>query len=562
MINVNTDILILDGGFGSELLRLGLPVGTFPCVWNIERPDNVLKVHVWYLEAGARVITANTFSANPRILGDAKLAARCCAEGMRIANEARAAYKNSGAISAFELGPSGKMMQPYGELLIADAIDGYAECAAAVLADARLLPDVIMLETFCDLTEAKCAILGAKKAYAAAKRKLPPIYASCSYQPNGRLLSGETPELAAAALCSLGVSAVGANCGTGPDGMLPIVQKLVRASSVPVFANPNAGMPKIADGKAVYTLSAEDFALGMKKIVAAGARMVGGCCGTNPLHIKALANEVASMQAAPFTPNSGTCVSGSGKLHKFNEKPMIIAAAILPLPQEEIARLADSGAWDAFIDAAAELEERGAHAINVCLKGAADEACAFAELVPQLQQAVRVPLSIDTDDGGALESALLHYRGRAVINACDCTEGTLGKIIPLYKTYGGLLVIKTKDPEVPKTPDLKLKLARETLVRLKKMGVPALDVVFDPVVMPVRTHMSSLYSAQNSARLIREKTKCRVALGVSNYSLGKTKRALRETFFISSVITIPPDILYVNMRSATVCAMLKDEGML
>jgi 5-methyltetrahydrofolate--homocysteine methyltransferase len=558
MLNKRTDALICDGGFGSELFKLGLPTGKPTCVWNIERPDNVLKVHVWYLDAGARVITSNTFTSNPWILGSSDLAAQCCIEGMRIANEARAAYKNSGVITAFDIGPSGQLMEPYGELSIEDAIAGYETCAAAVLTDEKLLPNIILLETFSDLTEAKAAILGAKRAYAKAKRQLPPIFASCSYQQNGRLLSGETPETAAALLCSLGVSAVGANCGMGPDEMLPIIKKLAEVSTVPVFANPNAGLPETIDGKAVYTLSPKRYAASVKKLVAAGARMVGGCCGTNPAHIKAIAEELKEVKLPPFAQKDEIYASGSGASVRTTGKLLLIADRLLPIPQKEIIKLADAKDWDSIIDAAAQLEEFGANAINIDLKGAKNEAEAYRELIPQLQLTVRIPLSIDTDSPEALESALLHYRGRAIINACDCSPASLSAIIPIYKIYGGLLIVKTKDMELPKTPDQKLTIAKATLNKLKKQGVPSSDIVFDPMVLPVRTHMSSLYSARGFVRMLHEKANVRAALGVSNYSLGKTRRAIRETFFISSVITLPPDVLFVNMRSAHVRNMIRD----
>ena len=597
-------VTLFDGALGTELQAMGsaLSIAISPsCVWNLERPDCVLKTHISYLEAGARIITANTFSANPWILSDRtgkaagsagsgisvwphktnganggesaeRMAERCCVEGMRLANQARRKYK--GSKSAFELGPSGRLMEPYGDLSMEDAIDGYAACVAAVMADRSTVPDLFLLETFTDPMEAKAAILAIKRvleqirqsgAEGAVNHNIP-IYASCSFEKNGRLMSGESPQAAAVMLESLGAAAVGANCGFGLEETLPIVKDMVEAVSVPVFAMPNAGLPETADGKIIYTLSPDEFAEQVVKLIDAGCRMVGGCCGTGPAHIAALARETKEMQLPPVLPRDAArpaYISGGRKLIMLDGKPRLVADRILPLPQDELVKIVDSGDFDRLADAVAELAPLGARAVNIDIKGAADEAGAYAQLIPAIQQLARIPLCIDTDSPAALDAALTRYRGRAIINSLDCSPECLQAFVPIYKKHGGLLIIKLRREALPpKTPELRLELARETLSALTRMGVNRHDVVFDPVVMPVRTHMSSLYSADNTTRLLHDKLGTRVALGVSNYSRGKKRRALREMYFLATVLNASPDLLFVNLRSPQVRACLCDEGLL
>jgi 5-methyltetrahydrofolate--homocysteine methyltransferase len=562
---------LFDGGFGTQLQARGLPAGKPPALWNLERPDVVEEVHRAYIRAGCDIVTANTFSANPWALGDAALAEETMRAGVRIAKRAVAAEGRG--IVALDVGPSGHMIDPYGDLLFDDAAAGYER---VIRAGARENPDVILLETFTDAYEAKAAVVAAQCARL-------PILVSCSFGDSGRLLSGENPAALVPMLEGMGVSAIGANCGAGPEGMREVVEQLARAASVPIFANPNAGLPERDGDQFVYRLSAETFAAQSVELLRAGARMLGGCCGTAPEHISALREALHGITVPPVVERRTCTVTSGAHAYTIGKKPMWIADRILPVRDEKLFNALANRDFDLLIDAAQEIEEQGAHAINVDVSGVVavcagrgsglseeghdaplqtdsepvpvpvSEAELFSQFIPALQSVVKLPLSIDTADPVALEAALRAYRGKPIINAMDGTQASMDAVLPLVKRYGGVIIAKLRDEEgVPKTPELRANLAQKIASAAHAAGISKRGLWIDPLVQPVRTHMNALYSAITSTKLIHDRVGTRVVLGVSNFSLGKTDRPRREAMFLSHALDVRADVLLVNMRSKTI----------
>ena len=536
---------LFDGGFGSLLIARGLPPDTPSALWNLERPGEIEAIHRAYLSAGADVVTSNTFTANPWFMGNA--AGEAARVGVAIA---RKAVKAAGhGIVALDIGPTGRMMEPYGDLSFDEAVEGYERVIRAAL---REKPDVVLLETFTDAYEVKAAVAAARCA------KLP-VLVSCSFGESGRLLSGETPAALVPLLESMGVAAVGVNCGAGPSGMLGVVEQMAKLASVPVFANPNAGLPELVDGTEIFRLAPDEFASRSVELFRAGARMLGGCCGTTPDHIAALRTALDGMTSGPLTERRGCSVTGGPAVRTFGKQPLWIADRILHGKDGDRLSAIARRDWELMIDECQDVADRGADMINVDLSGTdANEAELFAEFIPQLQMSVKLPLAIDTRDPAALEAALRAYHGKPLINACDCTQACMDAVFPLAVKYGGAVIIKLRDEEgIPKTPELRVKLAHAVAAKARAVGLAKRNVIFDPIVMPVRTHMNALYSAIQSTKLIHDKLGYRVVLGVSNYSRGKTDRPRRDVLLISHAMDAKADAMMVNIRSDIIATAVR-----
>ncbi|MDR2658259.1 MAG: homocysteine S-methyltransferase family protein [Oscillospiraceae bacterium] len=397
-----------DGGFGTQLQRRGLPQGTPPPIWNIQNPTVVKAVHLAYLDAGADIVTSNTFIANRWFTGDQ--AAATSAAGVAIARES--ARKAGHGVVALDIGPSGRMLEPFGDLPLEDAIAGFAETIAAGVAEG---PDFILLETFTDAYEAKAAVLAAK-----ACTDLP-VLVSFSFSDGVRLMTGLEARGVAAMFESLGVSAVGANCGMGPDGMAPVIRELARSTRLPVFANPNNGRPKMENGQAVYNLTPDGYAALAASLFDEGAWMVGGCCGTGPEHIRALRSLSQDKRLTP-RPASIPAVITSGARTCGIDSISNISDALNASSNPRFRALIS--AWDGGVDSAEEIAEEavelafdalddGADALRVSLDGTASPDF-YRILTPKIQTAVHIPLIFEDADRAALTMARRVYNGHNV----------------------------------------------------------------------------------------------------------------------------------------------------
>ena len=282
-----TRTVLFDGAIGTELMRRGLPQGAVPDVWNVERPETVREVHAAYFAAGADVVTTNSFGASP-----IKLAGHGREDRARELNVAAArlavSVRPSGRFVAGGIGPTGKFLKPQGEYEEAEFESAY-EAQAAALAEGGV--DVLIIETMFDLREASCALRAAKRAAGL------PVFATMTFNLTKRgffTLMGQSVAACAAELETLGAAAIGANCTLSSDGMIGLARELRAATPLPVIIQPNAGQPQIGpNGELVYAQSVEDFVRDVRAIIAEGANIVGGCCGTTPAHIRALKNALA-----------------------------------------------------------------------------------------------------------------------------------------------------------------------------------------------------------------------------------------------------------------------------
>ena len=316
---LGTEWLFFDGGIGTILQEHGLAAGELPETWNITHPDEILSIHRAYLDAGSDIINTNTFGANALKYPDNLR--EIVESAVAHAKEARRQSGREDAYIALDIGPTGRLLQPMGDLPFEQAVALFGE---VVRIGAAAGADLVLIETMSDSYELKAAVLAAKENCDL------PVLATVIFDEKGKLLTGGTVDSVVALLEGLGADALGVNCGLGPQQMLPIVKRLTEVSSLPVIANPNAGLPRSENGRTVYDIGADEFASLMEEIADLGVQVLGGCCGTTPAHIR---KTVALCKGKPFVPMAKkhrTMVSSFSQAVEIGEKPVIIGERINP----------------------------------------------------------------------------------------------------------------------------------------------------------------------------------------------------------------------------------------
>ncbi len=524
-------ILLLDGAMGTQLQARGLLPGEIPELWNLTRPDDIRAIHSAYFEAGADVVYTNTFGANAaKYHGEAPLA-DVIAAGVSIAREAAAAAGGRRFV-ALDIGPTGRLLKPAGDFEFDAAYDSFAE---QVRLGAAAGADLVAIETMGDSYELKAAVLAAKENSAL------PVMATVALGEDGKLLTGANAECVAALLEGLRVDAIGFNCGFGPDRMAPFVKRLAEIVSVPVVAKPNAGLPKVVDGRTVFTVGPEAFARDVAALVADGASVVGGCCGTTPAHIAAVRDAlVAAMPRHATTCRAGRTVvsSGSRAVEIPFDDTIIIGERINPTGKKKLRTALEEGDVAYVLREAVAQAEAGAHVldVNVGVPGI-DEPAVLDATVQAVQGVTDLPLQIDTSDPEALARALRHYNGKALVNSVNGKEESMRAVLPLVAKYGGAVVALTLDESgIPPTAEGRLAIARRIVARGAEYGLGPSDFVVDVLCMAVSAGKDSANVALKALRLVRDELGCRTCLGVSNVSFGLPSRPLVNASFYTMAL--------------------------
>ena len=520
---LNENIVVLDGGMGTLLQEQGLRAGEAPETWNLTHPDAITAIHRAYFEAGSHVVSTNTFGANPLKYGEEELEAIVAAA---IAN-ARAAQEGIAhpTYVALDIGPSGKLLKPLGDLDFEDAVSAFA---AVVRLGVKYGVDAILIETFNDCYETKAAILAAKE------NSDLPILVSNAYGADGKLMTGATPA-AMVALCEgLGVDAIGANCSLGPRQLLGVVQELLANASIPVLFMPNAGIPRVQDGVTFFDVSAADFAAAVAEPMRDGVRVVGGCCGTTPDYIRALTEGVKALTPAPLTDKGMTVVSSYTHAVNFANAPLLIGERINPTGKKRFKQALVEGDMDYIVNEGISQQEKGVHIldVNVGLPDI-DEPTLLCEAVERLQAVIHLPLQIDTADPIAMEAVLRRYNGKALVNSVSGKRESMEAVFPLVKKYGGTVIALTLDEEgIPATAEGRVAIAKRILDTAAAYGIDKKDMVFDTLTMTVSADPQAAVTTLEALRRIREELGCHTSLGVSNVSFGlPCREVLNSTFF-------------------------------
>ena len=522
---LKTNIVYLDGGTGTLLQKMGLMPGELPERWNIEHPDLVTKIHRDYYDAGSNVVSANTFGANTLKFAEKELDEII---GAAVANVKRARAESSGNQEkwvALDIGPTGRMLKPYGDLSFEEAVHIFAKTVELAV---KYDVDVIFIQTMNDSLETKAALLAVKENCDL------PVFVANAYGEDGKLVTGADPRAMIALLEGMGADAIGVNCSLGPKALKAVVEEYLKYSSVPVILKPNAGLPKAVDGKTVYDVLPKEFAEASKELIEMGVKIAGGCCGTTPDYISTLVEKTRDIKPAPLESKNFTVVSSGTHIVEFGKEPVLIGERINPTGKKRFKEALRNNEIDYILKEGIAQQEKGVHILDVNVGlPEIDEVKMLKTAVLELQAVTDLPLQIDTSDSVAMEAALRCYNGKAMINSVNGKKESMDTVFPLVKKYGGVVVALTLDEDgIPDTADGRLAIAQRIVEEAKKYGISKKDIIFDPLALTISADAGAAKETLRAVRLISENLGCYTSLGVSNISFGLPEReVINSTFF-------------------------------
>ena len=519
--------LVCDGGTGSILQARGLKGGELPETWNLKKPEEIIALHCGYLEAGCDIFNTNTFGANalkfPNDLREIVTAA------VELAKEARRRTGREDAFIALDIGPTGKLLEPLGDLPFEEAVDLFGE---VVRYGSEAGADLVLIETMSDSYEAKAAVLAAKENCGL------PVCITTTFDGSGKLLTGGSVDSTAALLEGLRVDAIGVNCGLGPEQMFPIVKRLTEVCSVPVIVNPNAGLPRTEGGRTVYNVGPEEFAEQMTRIAAMGVHVVGGCCGTTPEHIRLTAERVKAMPFKEPVRKHRSVVSSFSQCVEIGPRPVIIGERINPTGKKKFKQALRDKDTEYILQEGLRQEDSGAHILDVNVGlPEIDEPSMMVSVIRGLQSVLTLPLQIDTTDPDALEKGMRIYNGKPMVNSVNGKKESIETVFPLVRKYGGVLVALTLDEEgIPSDAEGRVRIAKKIFEAADRYGVPREDILIDGLAMTISSDNTSALTTLETIRRVKEELGGNTVLGVSNISFGLPRRAIINAHFLTMAL--------------------------
>jgi 5-methyltetrahydrofolate--homocysteine methyltransferase len=541
-------IHVFDGATGTMLQAKGLAPGQSPEIFGLENPELVAELHAEYVRAGARCLTTNTFGGTAPKLphgADARQISRAMAEAARKAG-------GDACCVAGSVGPTGLFIEPMGEMsfrqikdIFAAQIKGLAEGGA----------DLIKAETHFDLAELRAVVVAAREV-----SDLPVL--ACMTFEDGATLTGASPEVFADALQNMGVDAIGINCSAGPAGMAELVAGLLPRLSVPLHVQPNAGLPQLVDGETVFPMGPEEFARNMRRFIDLGAKFMGGCCGTTPDHIRALAGALAEEtwnRPEPDRAPALVLTSRSESVPMGWDHPfVVIGERINPTGKEDLTEQLQKGTLTRALELAGEQVQAGARVLDVNVGAPmVEEAAVLPELVKALGERVRAPLCIDTADAEAAEAALWATPGSALVNSISGEPGRMERLGPLCAKFGaGAILLPLTGGGLPVTAAERLKIIEDLLVRAQDLGIPRRLLMVDALALTVSSKPEAARSCLEVIRVCREKWGLPTVMGLSNISFGLPARELVNATFLAMCMSQGMAAAIANPSSARLAEAL------
>jgi 5-methyltetrahydrofolate--homocysteine methyltransferase len=541
MNRLGTDVLVVDGAMGTMLQRAGLPAGECPELLNVTAPEMVADVHRAYRLAGADCVTTNTFGGSAPKLAEYGLADRVAELNVAAV---RIAQREGGPHVLADMGPTGLVMEPIGPTTFDEVFSAFAEQAAAL---ASVGPDAIFIETMTDIAEARCAVLAAKSATDL------PVFVSCTFGLTGRMdLSGTEPETAAVILAAAGADAVGMNCGLGPEQMLPLLRRMASATKLPVFAQPNAGLPTLdADGHTVFPGTPDEMGAFAAAARQAGAAIVGSCCGSTPVFTGAIVDAVADKDVVELAERglAGVVLAGPSRIVTIGAgSPVrVIGERINPTGKKALAEELRAGSMSIVRTFAAQQQAAGADLLDVNVGAAGvDASVALPAAVLAVVGTSELPLVIDTTDPAALEAALRVYPGRALVNSVNGDPESMQAILPLVAKYGAaVVVLALDDAGIPETAEGRVAVVERVRAAAHDAGLADSDLVIDALVMTAATDADAPRTTVSALAEVHASGLATV-LGVSNVSHGLPSRPLLNAAFFDAAVASGLDAGIIN----------------
>ena len=533
---------IFDGAMGTMLQAAGLEEGYCPELFNVEKPNVVKDIHGNYLQHGADIITTNTFGACSLKLEDYGLQDRVAeinTAAVKVAKEAIAMYKPEARVAG-SMGPTGRFLQPLGNMSFDSIYESYREQADALI-EAGV--DFIIIETIIDVQEMRAALLASLDARQAAGKTKDQVQIICqfSFSEDGRTITGTPPEVATTIVEAIGADIIGINCSLGPEQIEPLIKKIASVTNLPISCQPNAGMPQLINKQTVFPLSAENMGPLMIPIADAGASYLGGCCGTTPAHIQSIANAIKNHtpKKRPHV-EAKTIITSRTKLLELGHgvKPLIIGERINPTGRKILAQELRDGSFIRVKRDALDQVEAGADILDVNMGVAGmDQSPLMEKAIFDLSMLVETPLSIDTLDPAAMEIALKNYPGRALINSVNGEEESITHVMPLAKRYGAaLLCLPICSGDLPEKAEDRVALADSIVNRAYSYGLKSQDLLLDPLVLTLASGEDSARQTLRTLQLYKEKFGFPTVMGLSNISFGMPQRPYLNGQFLTMAL--------------------------
>jgi len=543
MLEMKNKITLLDGAFGTMLQQKGLLTATVPEANNLTHPEIITEIHREYIRSGAEIIYASTFGVNRyKLEGTSYSVSQLVEAAVKNAQMARDA-ENPQVKIALDCGPIGKMMKPNGDMSFEEAYQIFEEIVSA---GEQSGVDLIVFETFTDLAEMKAGILAAKE------HTNLPIFASMSFEANGRTFAGVPISAAALTLSGLGVSAVGINCSLGPEQILPLAAELAKWTNLPILIKPNAGLPNPETDQ--YEITPEEFAKITARFADLGAVFIGGCCGTTPQYISALRDRLSGKRPAARQAVHRTALCSAERTVEIDEV-RIVGERINPTGKKRFKTALAEHDIAYILTQALEQTAAGAEIldVNVGLPGL-DEAAVMAEVVEAIQSVSNVPLQIDSGDPKTIEAALRIYNGKALVNSVNGEDRNLETLLPIVRKYGAAVIGLTLDENgLPQTAEERVRIAEKIIRKAGEYGIPKEDVIIDCLTLTVSAQQEQAMETLKAVRMVKEHFGVKTVLGVSNISFGLPDRETINTAFLTLALGQGLDlpIINPNVRSMT-----------
>lgn len=563
-------ILYLDGATGSNLVKSGMPSGVCPEQWILEHKDVMLKLQKDYVQAGTNILYAPTFTANRIKLAEYHLEKNMSAmihELVAISREAAASSPGHTVLVAGDITMTGEQLKPMGKMELEDLIDIYKE---QILSMMNAGVDLLVVETMMSLAETRAALIAAKEVCDL------PVIATLTFEADGRTLFGTDAKTAAIVLESLGASAIGANCSTGPAQMESIISDMVTHTRIPVIAKPNAGLPFLDEnGNTCYNMEAEEFTEEMEILVNVGASILGGCCGTTPEFIRQIHDRFGTeaKSTAARRPEGIRYLTSERITHSFGLEDgfFVVGERINPTGKKALQAQLKEGSFEKVIQFAEEQEACGAKVldINMGMSGI-DEKASMLRALEEVSGVTNLPLSLDSSYVEVLETALRHYPGRALVNSVSLETEKFEKLLPIVAKYGAMFILlPLSDAGLPKDIDEKKEIIHKIYDRATSLGMHKEDIVVDGLVATVGANPKAALETLETIRYCKANGFATIC-GLSNISFAMPERSFVNTAFLTLAIQAgltmaianPSQELLVSCALATDLLLNKEEAAL
>ena len=533
---IKENVLIFDGAMGTMLQKLGLKISDLPEELNILEPEKIINIHRKYIEAGAKVITTNTFGANEIKLKQSEFSVESIID--KAINNVKKARRNKEIFIALDIGPIGQLLEPMGTLKFEEAYEIFKRQA---IQGQKSGADIILIETMTDLYEAKAAILAAKE-----NTNLP-VFCTMTFEKNKRTFTGCTPLSMVLTLEGLGVDALGVNCSLGPNELGDIVDEIIKYSSIPIMVQPNAGLPTVKEGKTIYNIKPKEFAAFQKSIAEKGVRIVGGCCGTTDEFIREIVYSLKDVEIKKLKENNicGVCSSTKAVLI---DGVKIIGERINPTGKKLFKEALRNNDIDYILKEAISQVESGADILDVNVGlPEIDEEETMKKVIKEIQSIIDTPLQIDSNNPKVIEKGLRVYNGKPIVNSVNGEDKVLDNVLPLIKKYGAAVVGLTLDDKgIPKKAEERLKVAEKIVNKALEYGIKREDIFIDCLVLTASAQQEDIGKTLKAVALVKEKLKVKTILGVSNISFGLPNRELINKTFLAMSLQSGLDLPILN----------------